>query len=152
MLYWMRQSMKILPKFDTILTRWNGFWHDFDRFSGVIMMKWSAQVLAGAKASGTATEHFVVGPELPDIWEPAASLKNRPIISKARSRLDQRGLSRPNMHFSAFFTIYKKIIFSQAKFANFRNFCKFFYNSFEKNSQMSANFQMTKKSKLLRIF
>ena len=37
----------------------------------------------------------------------------------ARSRLDQRRFSRPNTHFAAFFKIYKKIIFSQAKFAKF---------------------------------
>ena len=39
--------------------------------------------------------------------------------SEARSRLDQRRFSRPNTHFSAFFEIYKKIIFSRANFVNF---------------------------------
>ena len=30
-------------------------------------------------------------------------------LAETRSRLDQRRFSRPNMHFSAFFKIYKKI-------------------------------------------
>ena len=42
-------------------------------------------------------------------------------LSAARSRLDQRRFSRPNTHFSAFFKIYKKIIFSRVNFANFCN-------------------------------
>ena len=42
-------------------------------------------------------------------------------LSGARSRLYQRRFSRPNTHFSAFFKIFKKIIFSRA---NFANFCK----------------------------
>ena len=46
-------------------------------------------------------------------------------LSEARSRLDQRRFSRPNTHFSAFFEIYKNIIFSPANFAKFlQNFCK----------------------------
>ena len=64
----------------------------------------------------------------------------RPItLSEARSRLDRSRFSRPNTHFSAFFEIYKKSIFSRANFANFckkltflSKFCKilqFFHKS-----------------------
>ena len=40
-------------------------------------------------------------------------------LSKARSLLYQRKFSRPKTDFSAFFEIYKKIIFSRANFAKF---------------------------------
>ena len=51
-------------------------------------------------------------------------------LSEARSRLDRSRFSRPNTHFSAFFKIYNKIIFSRANSAKFcqkfRNFCENF--------------------------
>ena len=43
-------------------------------------------------------------------------------LSAARSRLDQRRFSRPTTHFSAFFKLYKKIIFSQANLQKFPKF------------------------------
>ena len=47
-------------------------------------------------------------------------------LSGARSRLYQRRFSRPNTHFSAFFEIYKNIIFSRGNFAKFcKNLAKF---------------------------
>ena len=63
-------------------------------------------------------------------------------LSEARSRLDQRRFSRPNTLFSAFFEIYKNIIFSEEDFAkifkilqkfwhlsqNFRNYAKIWEN------------------------
>ena len=53
-------------------------------------------------------------------------------LSETRSRLHQRRFSRPNMHFFAFFEIYKKLTFSQANFAKFcrilQNFAKIFTN------------------------
>ena len=48
----------------------------------------------------------------------AAAQARLPLLSEARSGLDQRRFSRPNTHFSACFEIYKKIIFSQANSAN----------------------------------
>ena len=57
-------------------------------------------------------------------------------LSEARSRLDQRRFSRPNTHFSAFFKIYKKIIFSQA---NLQNFPKF-HGILEKFEEIFRNF------------
>ena len=59
-------------------------------------------------------------------------------LAEARSRLDQRRFSRPNTHFSAFFKLYKKIIFSRA---NLQNLAKFhgilqnFWESFWKFSE-----------------
>ena len=55
-------------------------------------------------------------------------------LSEARCRLDQRRCSRPNTHFSAFFEIYKKIIFSQANFAKF----------LEKNAKTAKKSQIEK--------
>ena len=50
----------------------------------------------------------------------ASRLSRDSALSEARSRLDRSRFSRPNTHFSAFFKIYKKIIFSRANLANFR--------------------------------
>ena len=67
-------------------------------------------------------------------------------LSEARSRLDQRRFSRPNTHFSAFFEIYRKIIFSQEDSAKFCKICKisqnFFFNLkiFRKCKTFFANF------------
>ena len=62
----------------------------------------------------------------------------------ARSRLYRSRFSRPNTHFSVFFKIYKKIIFSRANSGNFcqkiGKFCKIltFFGKFRKILQ---NFQ-----------
>ena len=67
-------------------------------------------------------------------------------LSEARSRLDRSRFSRPNTHFSAFFKIYKKIIFSRANLANFcikiAKFCK----TFDSFLQILQNFQNFQKS------
>ena len=49
-------------------------------------------------------------------------------LSEARSRLDRRRFSRLNMHFSAVFKLYKKIILSQAKLQNFAKFRRILQN------------------------
>ena len=81
-------------------------------------------------------------------------------LSEARSRLDRRRFSRPNTHFSAFFKIYKKIIFSRANFVNFcqkiENFAKFltFFGKINLISQNFAKFSEIRKifAKFCRIF
>ena len=63
----------------------------------------------------------------------------RPItLSKARSRLDRRRFSRPNTHFSAVFKICKKIIVSQAVYANFRKISAKFLRNFEQKFKRSS--------------
>ena len=47
-------------------------------------------------------------------------------LSGARSRLHQRRFSLPNMHVSAFFKIYKRIIFSQTTFSQNLQIFNFF--------------------------
>ena len=75
-------------------------------------------------------------------------------LSEARSRLDRSRFSRPNTHFSAFFKIYKNIIFSRANSANFCQklekstkiltffikFCKILQNYFQKSAKILQNF------------
>ena len=60
-----------------------------------------------------------------DRWQERKLRENTITHARARSRLDQRRFSRPNTHFSAFFKIYKNIIFSQT---NLQNFCKISQN------------------------
>ena len=71
-------------------------------------------------------------------------------LFEARSRLDRRRFSRPNTHFSAFFKIFKKIIFVQA---NLQKFCKNFQNFAENPITFCKILQnLAKSCKILQNF
>ena len=71
-------------------------------------------------------------------------------LSEARSRLDRSRFSRPNAHFSAFFKIYKKIIFSRANSANFCQKIGKFWKILTSFLQILQNF--SKFSEIRKIF
>ena len=104
--------------------------------SQILMAEWAAPLASSPSPSPVSRR---------------ATIESRHItLSEARSQLYQRRFSRPNTHFSAFFKIYKKIIFSRAKFAKFwskirknrQSFViyKQILQKFEKKIQKSARF------------
>ena len=118
MLYWVERFMKILPNFDEIFVT---FRQNFAKISG-----FRKERVDLSEGGAGAELRLVAQRRLPPVrlrrgraFHLCPAAGRHITLSAARSRLDQRRFSRPNTHFSAFFKIYKKIIFSRANLANF---------------------------------